>query len=159
MAEAEDPRPFRPCVGIMLFNGDGKVFVGARIDIHGDHWQMPQGGIDEGESPRDAALRELAEETGTEKAEIVAECDHWINYTLPGDLSRQAWEGRYQGQTQRWFAMRFNGSDDDIRIDGPHPEFKAWRWADVDELAELTVPFKQASYREVISAFRHLVKP
>ncbi len=105
----EDPRPYRPCVGIMLFNAAGKVFVGKRIDVDGDHWQMPQGGIDDGESAEQAARRELHEEVGTDKAELLAASSEWLSYDLPVELSRQIWQGRFRGQTQRWFAFRFIG--------------------------------------------------
>src|SRR5579872_5697717 len=117
--------PYRPCVGIMLFNQDGKVFVGKRIDQTVEGWQMPQGGIDKGETPREAALRELHEEVGTDKAEILAETQDWLTYELPGDLHLQAWGGRYRGQQQKWFAMRFLGKDSDIRLDAHEPEFDA----------------------------------
>ncbi len=149
----------RPCVGIMLLNREGKVFVGARSDLPDMHWQMPQGGIDAGESPRMAALRELREEIGTDRAELVAELDRWIPYIVPPDLARQAWNGRYRGQKQRWFAMRFVGTDEDIRIDGPHREFKDWKWVEIDDLVGLVVPFKRPVYREVVAAFRHLAVP
>lgn len=153
----DDPRPFRPCVGIMLLNAEGKVFVGARNDIAGDHWQMPQGGIDEGETPAAAALRELEEEVGTAKAEIIAEYGDWIHYRLPDELSRSAWKGRYQGQKQRWFVLRFLGEDSDIDIETEHPEFKAWKWADLEDLPEMTIDFKRATYAELRDAFRDLV--
>ena len=107
----EDPRPYRPCVGVMLLNTRGHVFVGNRIDMLGENWQMPQGGIDEGETPRDAALRELEEEAGTRKAEIIAESLEWFSYDLPEVVSRQRWGGRFRGQTQRWFVMPSVSSD------------------------------------------------
>jgi len=154
----EDTRPFRPCAGILLLNRDGKVFVGTRLDLEGDHWQMPQGGIDDGETPRAAALRELEEEIGTAKAEIIAEYENWIDYRLPDELSRRVWKGRYQGQRQRWFALRFLGEDGDIDLDTEHPEFKDWKWADIEDLPELAVPFKRESYAEIRDAFRDIAR-
>lgn len=154
----EDTRPFRPCVGILLLNDEGRVFVGARNDLDGDHWQMPQGGIDEGETPAEAAVRELEEEIGTAKAEIVGEHDAWIHYRLPEELSRLVWKGRYQGQKQRWFALRFLGRGDDINLETEHPEFRDWKWADFEELPALTVDFKRDAYADVCAAFRPLIR-
>ena len=149
-------RPYRPCVGIMLLNADGHVFVAQRIDQQVEAWQMPQGGIDDGEAPATAALRELAEEIGTDKAEILAESPDWIPYDLPEDLANKVWKGRYRGQTQKWFAMRFTGADGDIDINTKHPEFDAWRWAAMGDLPNLIVPFKRAVYEQVVGMFRHL---
>jgi putative (di)nucleoside polyphosphate hydrolase len=143
----------------MLLNPDGRVWVGNRIDTPGAHWQMPQGGIDEGENLRDAALRELHEEVGTDKAEIVAEHPEWLKYDLPPDVARRLWGGRYRGQQQRWFALRFTGADSDIHLSRHHPEFEAWRWEDIDRLPDLVVGFKREIYRKVVAAFRHLAKP
>lgn len=142
----------------MLFGPDGRVWVGRRIDTPGDHWQMPQGGIDEGENPREAALRELREEIGTGAAEILAEHPDWLKYDLPPDISRRIWGGRYRGQTQRWFALRFTGRDEDIRLDNDHPEFDAWRWEDIDRLPDLAVDFKRDIYQQVVTEFRHFAK-
>lgn len=159
MAEAEDRRPWRPCVGLMLIGPDGRVWVGSRIDKPGNHWQMPQGGIDEGESPREAALRELREEIGTGKAEIIAEYPDWLKYDLPPEISAKIWDGRYRGQMQRWFALRFTGRDEDIRLDRHHhQEFEAWKWEDIDCLPDLVIGFKRDIYTQVVAAFRHLVK-
>ena len=152
-----DPR-YRPCVGVMLFNPHGLVFVGRRIDIPGDHWQMPQGGIDPGETAEAAARRELCEEIGTDKAEFIAECPGWLRYELPPAFRGGAWGGRYIGQTQRWFAMRFTGHDHDINLATAHPEFIAWKWAPIAAVPELVVDFKRASYERVVAAFQHLVK-
>jgi putative (di)nucleoside polyphosphate hydrolase len=149
----DDARPYRPGVGIMLFNADGKVFVGNRIDVAGEHWQMPQGGIDDGETPEQAAWRELREEVGTDKAVLLAASAEWLSYDLPADLSRQAWSGRYRGQTQRWFAFRFTGDDRDIDLNAHEAEFEAWRWAEIADLPTLAIPFKQDLYRQIVTEF------
>ena len=148
--------PYRPCAGVMLMNRDGRVFVGQRIDTTLEAWQMPQGGIDEGEDARTAAIRELGEETGVkpDKVTLVAEAPEELLYDLPPDLVGTVWKGRYRGQRQRWFLFRFNGEDGDIRIDTAHPEFRAWRWADPAELPDLIVPFKRDLYEQVLAAFR-----
>jgi putative (di)nucleoside polyphosphate hydrolase len=145
--------PYRPCVGVMLANRDGHVFVGQRIDNPGPAWQMPQGGVDEGETPRDAALRELWEETGVpaDKVEIVAETAGWVPYDLPHDLVPKLWKGRFRGQEQKWFLMRFTGEDADVNIDTEHPEFSEWRWLPPEELAGAIVPFKRAVYETVLA--------
>ena len=148
--------PYRPCVGIMLFNSDGHVLVARRIDMVSEAWQMPQGGIDAGESPIDAAFRELEEEIGTAKAEILAEAEDWINYDLPHDLVAMLWQGRFKGQTQKWFAMRFTGIDADIDIETENPEFNEWKWAEVSALPDLIVPFKRDLYAELVRRFGHL---
>jgi len=147
---------YRRGVGIMLLNRDGKVFVGRRIDQEEEAWQMPQGGIDRGETPRDAAFRELREETGTDKADVVAESKGWLTYDLPGALRGRLWRGRYVGQKQKWFAMRFQGRDGDIDLATHHPEFSAWRWVGHDQLVTLIVPFKRALYGDVLAEFAHL---
>ena len=120
--------PYRPGVGIFLLNAVGEVFVAQRIDTRQEAWQMPQGGIDDGETPRQAALREMAEEIGTNKAEILAESRHWLSYDLPPELVSKVWKGRYRGQKQKWFALRFLGEDSDIDLATPEPEFLSWRW-------------------------------
>ncbi|TRW16995.1 RNA pyrophosphohydrolase [Glacieibacterium frigidum] len=146
--------PYRAGVGIMLLNEAGKVFVGQRLDSTLEAWQMPQGGIDAGETPREAALRELTEETGVPAAlvEVLQETDDWLYYDLPADLIGTVWKGRYCGQRQKWFAMRFLGTDADVRIDTEHAEFRAWQWADRDQLDALIVPFKRDLYSQVLEA-------
>ena len=151
--------PYRPCAGVMLFNRAGLVWVGRRIDTP-DAWQMPQGGIDEGETPRDAALRELAEEIGTDKAEIVGETRDWLTYDLPPELLGKAWKGRFRGQKQKWFACLFLGDDADIDIHTvDHPEFDAWQWVAPDALVGLIVPFKRPVYAALVAEFAALVRP
>ena len=145
--------PYRPGVGIMLFNGAGLVLVARRIDMVSEAWQMPQGGIEEGERPIDAAFRELAEEIGTAKAEVLAEAEGWLDYDLPHDLVAKLWQGRFRGQTQKWFAMRFTGVDGDIDIATKHPEFSAWKWAEPAALPDLIVPFKRDLYAELVRRF------
>ena len=152
-------RPYRPGVGIMLLNAASDVFVGQRIDNPADAWQMPQGGIDSGEDPQAAAWREMKEETGTDKAELLAESRGWLNYDLPLDLADRIWKGRFRGQRQKWFAFRFHGDDDDIRIDTEHPEFRAWRWAAMRELPTLIVPFKRKLYADLLREFAVLLPP
>lgn len=146
--------PYRAGVGIMLLNADGRVFVGQRLDSSLEAWQMPHGGIDPGEYPRTAALRELEEETGVPAhlVEITGESAEWLYYDLPDDLIGTIWKGRYCGQRQKWFAMRFLGTDADVKIDMKHAEFRAWQWAERDRLADLIVPFKRALYAEVLAA-------
>ena len=146
--------PYRPGVGIMLLNEEGKVFVGQRLDSTLEAWQMPQGGIDDGEDAVTAALRELEEETGVAAhlVEIIAETPDWHYYDLPDDMIGKIWKGRYAGQRQKWFSMRFLGTDADVAIEQKHPEFKAWRWASIEELVELAVPFKRDLYRDIIAA-------
>ncbi len=144
---------YRPGVGIMLVNREGLVFVGRRIGMPAGlaAWQMPQGGIDPGETPREAALRELREEVGTDRAEILGETRGWLHYDLPEELAGRPWGGRWRGQRQKWFAMRFTGEDSDIDIaaDG-HPEFDAWEWVAAERLPELIVPFKRPLYVAVL---------
>ncbi|MFT6579604.1 MAG: RNA pyrophosphohydrolase [Alphaproteobacteria bacterium] len=153
---AAETRPYRPCVGIMLLNNEGLVFVGNRIDTPGAHWQMPQGGIDPDEAPSDAAMRELHEETGITNAEIIAQTDRLFRYDLPVALSQRVWGGRFRGQEQHWFAIRFLGDDSEIRLDIHKPEFSEWRWMSVKELPDHIVPFKRPIYEDVILTFAHL---
>lgn len=151
--------PYRPCVGIMLINHVGLIFVGLRIDQTVEAWQMPQGGMEEGETPVEAGLREMKEEIGTNKAVLLRELDEWLSYDLPEHLLGVALHGRYRGQKQKWLAMRFTGNDRDIDIKTREPEFAAWKWVSVDELAQIIVPFKRTIYTKVASAFRDLAIP
>ena len=148
--------PYRPNVGVMLINADGHVWVGQRSDRHKDAWQMPQGGIDQGEDPRTAVLRELEEETGVtaDLVDVVAETDGWLAYDLPVDLVPEIWGGKWRGQEQKWFLFRFNGTDDQINIDTDHPEFSTWKWLPGDQLVDNIVPFKREVYARVVDAFR-----
>lgn len=151
--------PYRPCAGVVLINADKLVFAGQRIDMPGA-WQMPQGGIDGDETPREAALRELVEETGVspDKVEILGETPGWVNYDLPPELLGKVWKGRFGGQRQKWVLMRFLGDDADIRIDTGHPEFEEWRWMPAAALLENIVPFKRGVYEEVLAAFREWLR-
>ena len=149
-------KPYRPCVGIMLIGPPGRIFVARRVDTPGA-WQMPQGGIDAGETPRDAALRELKEETGSDKARIVAESRDWHRYDLPTGLAGKVWKGRYRGQAQKWFALRFTGRDDAFDLAAHNQEFDAWRWATPDEVLEGIVPFKRPVYEAVLEEFAALI--
>lgn len=148
---------YRPGVGLMLLNSENRVFVGRRIDVRGENWQMPQGGIDRGETPRGAALRELKEEVGSNQAEIIAESRGWFHYDVPDAIAGRLWRGRYRGQMQKWFVLRFTGSDRDIALDTHHPEFDAWKWVEPAELTALIVPFKRQLYLDVLAEFRDVL--
>jgi putative (di)nucleoside polyphosphate hydrolase len=159
--------PYRSCVGVMLLNAEGRVFVGRRADHAGapegagTWWQMPQGGLDEGEEPEAAARRELAEETGVRSARFIARTRDWLTYDLPAELLGVAWEGRYRGQKQMWFAAKFEGEESEIDIgprEGHEQEFDAWRWVSLSELPTLIVPFKRKVYLSVIEEFAALVR-
>ena len=151
--------PYRPCVGVMLLNAAGEVFVGRRIDREAEAWQMPQGGIDPGEEPVTAVFRELREEIGTDKARILAETPDWLTYDLPPQLLGRLWGGKYRGQRQKWFVLRFTGREDEIDLNTDHPEFEAWRWVSIDALPGLIVPFKRAIYTELVERFRAFAVP
>lgn len=150
---------YRAGVGVMLLGPQNRVFVARRIDMAGDNWQMPQGGIDKGETPREAAMRELKEEIGTNRAEFLAESARWLRYDVPPRISRKVWGGRYRGQIQKWFAMRFTGQDADIDLATAHPEFDAWKWVDATDLPALIVPFKRTLYLEILAEFGRLCGP
>jgi putative (di)nucleoside polyphosphate hydrolase len=166
MTASEQQLKYRPCVGIMVLNAAGLVWIGRRPDAAnepegpGAWWQMPQGGIDEDEDPAKAAIRELAEETGIRSVHVIAESAQWYKYDLPAELRPRAWGGRYRGQRQKWFAMRFTGTGDEVVLDrsGHKAEFEAWRWAGIDELAGLIVPFKRAVYTQVVHEFAPLAR-
>jgi putative (di)nucleoside polyphosphate hydrolase len=161
--------PYRPCVGLMLLNKQGCAFIGRRTEgpEHVDEthvWQMPQGGIDPGEDPWLAALRELYEETNVRSAEMLAESKDWYAYDIPRDIVGQAWKGKYRGQTQKWYALRFTGDESEIDVERPgggkhKPEFLEWRWEKLERLPELIIPFKRPVYERVVKEFMELAKP
>jgi putative (di)nucleoside polyphosphate hydrolase len=148
-----DSRKYRRGVGIMLVNARSEIFIARRNDLPGGAWQMPQGGINRGESPKQAAYRELKEEIGTNNAEVLAEASRWLYYDLPEGLLGRVWGGRWKGQRQKWFVMLFKGTDAEIDLATRHPEFNAWRWASVHELEHLAVPFKQKLYASLLGEF------
>jgi putative (di)nucleoside polyphosphate hydrolase len=159
--------PYRPCVGVMVLNRQGLALIGRRIEgpehIDATHaWQMPQGGIDKGEEAWPAALRELREETNIRSVERIGEIADWLKYDIPREIVGQAWRGKYRGQTQKWFALRFTGDDSEIDVDNPdgasEPEFAAWRWEPMQNVPDLVVPFKRAVYERVVREFRHLAQ-
>lgn len=144
---------YRPCVGMTLINREGLIFIARRIDTVSEAWQMPQGGIDPDEDPAKTAFRELKEEIGTDRADILARIDDWLYYELPEGLRFQLWGGKYVGQRQRWFALRFNGTDRDINLETDEPEFLEWKWAPKEEVLDLVVPFKRDLYADVLGRF------
>jgi putative (di)nucleoside polyphosphate hydrolase len=163
MTKKYDDLPYRPCVGIMLLNQEGLVFIGRRtggpehVDL-AHSWQMPQGGLDDGEDPYDGALRELYEETNVRSVMRLAEAKDWLNYDLPSAVGKSAWKGRYRGQSQKWFALRFTGNDGEINVRTPgggkhKAEFTEWRWEKMDRLPGLVIPFKRKVYEEVVREF------
>jgi putative (di)nucleoside polyphosphate hydrolase len=160
MAKPSPEPAYRPCVGAFLLNRDGLVFVGQRANFDKNAWQMPQGGIDGAETPRAAVIRELAEETGIRKVEILAESEQWLSYDLPPELRDSTWNGRYCGQTQKWFALRFLGVDADIDLDaGPICEFSSWKWVAIQEVPALAVSFKRHVYEKVVEEFGKFACP
>lgn len=144
---------YRPGVGIILLNTQGEVFVGRRADLKEDAWQMPQGGIDPGETPLQAAMRELKEEIGTDKADVISESRGWFQYDVPPNLAPKRWAGRWKGQRQKWLVMLFGGADEDIKLPNNYPEFDSWRWVPVKDLPGLAVSFKRKLYLDVIGEF------
>jgi putative (di)nucleoside polyphosphate hydrolase len=149
---------YRMGVGVVLLNQLNQVFVAKRIDTP-SAWQMPQGGIDKGEAPHETVMRELTEEIGTDRAEIIAETKDWLIYDLPEGLRKKVWGGKYKGQKQKWFAMRFTGTDTDIDLTADkHPEFSEWKWTSMDQLVELIVPFKRPLYENIVREFGYLAK-
>jgi putative (di)nucleoside polyphosphate hydrolase len=151
--------PYRPCAGMMVFNRDGRVFIGKRIDQTQEAWQLPQGGIDAGEDPRAAALRELKEEIGTANVEVLREHPEWLTYDLPPNLVGVVWQGRYRGQRVKWFALRFLGTDSEIDVATPHQEFSEWKWVALGDVLPLVVSFKRDLYANAIAAFSDLARP
>lgn len=159
MAMAETEPPYRPCVGVVLANRAGEVFVGQRFDSEVPAWQMPQGGIDGGETPITAGLRELREETGItpDLVRIEAETAEWLRYDLPPELLGKVWKGQYRGQEQKWLLARYLGRDDQVCIATGHPEFSSWRWLAADQVLAQIVPFKREVYRAVLAEFGPLL--
>ena len=154
----DDDLPYRPCVGIFLINNDKKIFVGERLDNPGS-WQMPQGGVNEGETFEEAAFREMREEVGTDKAELIRISDKVYTYDLPHHLLGKLWQGKYKGQEQRWVALRFTGEEREITLyDGVHPEFMNYRWSSINEVCDNIVPFKRETYDQVLNEFKDLVE-
>lgn len=148
--------PLRPGIGIMILNNKNQVFVGKRIDSRG--WQMPQGGIDLGETPSSAALREMEEEIGCGKGKIIAESKKWYSYNLPDSLIPKLWNGKYCGQKQKWFLIEYHGMDEEINLLTDIPEFEDWQWIDVAELTKIVVPFKRKLYKKVLSEFHEIIR-
>ena len=157
MVDYED-RPYRPCVGIILLNAEGRVFVGQRIDSAAESWQMPQGGIDGDETPLQAGMREMKEEIGTDNASYIGECPGWIDYDVPPGLADRLWSARYRGQTQKWLAFRFSGDDSEIDLETEHPEFCEWKWVAPEELPGMAVSFKRQVYERVLGHIRAMLE-
>jgi putative (di)nucleoside polyphosphate hydrolase len=163
MAESVRPleyskRPYRPCVGIMLINDNGHIFGGQRIDNRAEAWQMPQGGIDAGEDVETACFREMREEIGTDKADILSIHPEWLNYDIPLPLADRLWGGSYRGQSQKWVALRYTGQDSEINIATEEPEFFSWQWMSPADLIQLAVPFKRPVYEDIMTQFAQYIK-
>ena len=150
-------RPYRPCVGLMVFNKVGDVFSGQRLDNPNDAWQLPQGGINDGENPIEAAFRELEEETSIKSVELIKELDGTLTYDLPDRLLGIIWKGKYKGQKQKWFLMRFIGNDSEININTSNPEFLDWKWIDLDLITDVVVDFKHHVYKELKEKVKKLI--
>lgn len=145
-------------MGAVVLNADNQVLVAKRIDTPGDAWQMPQGGLDQGEDPRKAVFRELKEEIGTNNLDIIEESPGWLTYELPKEIQAKVWKGRYRGQKQKWFALRYLGEDSDIDLTADkHPEFSTWKWADFASIPDMIVPFKRDLYQDIVEIFQHLI--
>ena len=153
-----DQRPYRPCVGLMVFNHFGNVFSGQRLDNPNNAWQLPQGGIDEGENPIQAGYRELEEETSIKSVVFIAEYPKWINYNVPASLADNLWNGKYRGQTQKWLLFHFNGNDSEINVKTDNPEFKNWSWMNPIELSSKSIYFKKKVYESINEVFLPLIK-
>lgn len=149
--------PYRKCVGIVLLNKDNKVFTAKRIDTLSDAWQMPQGGIDKEETPREAAIRELEEETSITNIEIISESRNWLSYDLPKNLIPKLWGGKYKGQQQKWFLCKFLGEESEINIKTNIPEFSEWKWTEFKKVPEIIVPFKRELYQNIVDEFSAVV--
>ncbi len=150
--------PYRAGVGVMLLNAQGEVFVAKRLDSTAEAWQMPQGGMDAGETPEQTAWRELAEETGVTKATLLAQSRDWLTYDLPDELIPKVWGGNYRGQKQKWFVMRLDGDDSHINIHTDHPEFSEWKWVPLRTLPDIIVPFKRTLYQQLIEEFEPVLQ-
>lgn len=150
--------PFRPGVGMMIVDKNNRILVARRIDARSNGWQMPQGGIDLGETPSSAALREMLEEIGSDKGHIIAESKRWYSYRLPEFLVPRLWNGKYCGQRQKWFLIRFTGTDEDVNVGTTTPEFSDWRWVEADQLLEIIIPFKLKLYKKVLEEFQDIMK-
>ncbi|MBP02040.1 MAG: RNA pyrophosphohydrolase [Rhodospirillaceae bacterium] len=148
---------YRKGVGIVLLNANKKVFVAQRIDTKSAAWQMPQGGVEENESPHDAALRELKEEIGTNKVVVISEITKWLKYEFPKDLKKSLWAGKYSGQEQKWFLMRFMGDEKEINLDTEFPEFSDWKWVEIENVEKMAIEFKRELYKEIIINFSETI--
>jgi putative (di)nucleoside polyphosphate hydrolase len=156
--ENADDLPYRLGVGMMLINDQNQVLLGKRIDTKMDKWQMPQGGLDEGETPRMAVFREMKEEIGTNNGTIIAEAKMWYCYDIPKWMIPRLWNGQYKGQKQKWFLIKFTGNDSDIHIDTEHQEFKEWKWCAIEEIIDIIIPFKKKLYKAVLKEFEQYLK-